>query len=59
MRNDAIRSGRLNFLLQAYLRRSDRGEIFRKAKQMGVTDVTARDYMRTVLIQAKKMQARV
>jgi len=59
MRNDAIRSSRLNFLLQAYLRRSDRGEIFRKAKQMGVTDVTARDYMRTVLIQAKKMQTRV
>ncbi len=59
MRNDAIRSGRLNFLLQAYLRRSDRMEIFRKAKQMGVTDVTARDYMRTVLIQAKKMQMKI
>jgi len=59
MRNDAIRSGRLNFLLQAYLRRSDRAEIFRKAKQMGVTDVTARDYMKTVIIQAKKMQTRI
>jgi len=59
MRNDAIRSSRLNFLLKSYLRRSNREEIFIKAKQMGVTDVTARDYIRTVIIQAKKMQVRV
>ena len=58
MKSDAIRSNRLNYLLQAYLRRSDRVEIFRKAKQMGVSDCTARDYIRTVIIQAKKTQSR-
>jgi len=59
VKSDAVRSSRLNFLLQAYLRRSNRAEIFQRAKQMGVSDVTARDYMRTVIIQAKRMQMKV
>jgi len=30
-------------------------ELYRKAKQMGVTDSTAKDYIRTVIIQAQKI----
>ena len=54
MKSDEIRSHRLNYLLQVYLKTSKEHEIFTKAKQMGVTDSTARDYLRTVMIQAKK-----
>ena len=30
-------------------------ELYRRAKQMGVTDSTAKDYIRTVIIQAQKI----
>ena len=54
MKNDEVRSHRLNYLLQVYLKTKKEGEIFTRAKQMGVTDSTAKDYLRTVIIQAKK-----
>jgi len=55
MKSDAIRSNRLNYLLRAYLNNPIDRELYKKAKQMGVSDNTARDYMRTVIIQAKKI----
>lgn len=54
MKSDEIRSHRLNTLLQVYLRTKKERDIFTRAKQMGVTDSTARDYLRTVMIQARK-----
>jgi len=30
-------------------------DLYLRAKQMGVTDTTAKDYIRTVIIQAKKI----
>ena len=58
MKSDEKRSHRLNFLLRCYLQNPTDYEIFRKAKQMGVSDSTAKDYMRTVIIQAQKMHSR-
>jgi len=58
MKGDEIRSHRLNYLLQMYLRFPEKHVIFNKAKQMGVTDSTARDYIRTVIIQANKIRAK-
>ena len=54
MKNDEVRSHRLNYLLQVYLQTRKEHDVFTRAKQMGVTDSTAKDYMRTVIIQAKK-----
>jgi hypothetical protein len=54
MKNDEKRSHRLNYLLKCYLKNPQENEIFLRAKQMGVTDFTARDYIRTVIIQAQK-----
>ena len=54
MKSDEKRSHRLNYLLKCYLHNPPESELFRKAKQMGVTDSTAKDYMRTVIIQAQK-----
>ena len=54
MKRDEKRSHRLNYLLKYYLHNPQESELFRKAKQMGVTDSTAKDYMRTVIIQAQK-----
>ena len=54
MKNDEKRSHRLNYLLKCYLNNPEENEIFFRAKQMGVTDSTARDYIRTVIIQAQK-----
>ena len=54
MKNDEKRSHRLNYLLKCYLKNPQENEIFLRAKQMGVTDFTARDYLRTVIIQAQK-----
>lgn len=56
MKSDAVRSNRLNYLLKVYLRRPDDGEIYKRAKLMGVSDFTARDYLRTVILQARKMK---
>ena len=55
MKNDEVRSHRLNYLLKSYLKTSKQQEIFTKAKQMGVSDSTARDYLRTVIIQSRKI----
>ena len=55
MKNDEVRAHRLNYLLQNYLRTFEEHEIFTKAKQMGVSDSTARDYLRTVIIQSRKI----
>jgi hypothetical protein len=54
MKSDEKRSHRLNYLLKCYLVNPQENEIYRRAKQMGVTDSTAQDYIRTVIIQAQK-----
>ncbi|HUT06008.1 MAG TPA: hypothetical protein VMW74_04885 [Nitrosopumilaceae archaeon] len=33
-------------------------DLYLRAKQLGVADSTAKDYIRTVIIQAKKIQSR-
>lgn len=55
MKSDEKRSHRLNYLLKCYLQNPRDIELYRRAKQMGVSDSTAKDYMRTVIIQAKKL----
>ena len=54
MKSDEKRSHRLNYLLKCYLHNPQESELYLKAKQMGVTDATAKDYIRTVIIQAQK-----
>ena len=54
MKSDEKRSHRLNYLLKCYLHNPQENELYRKAKQMGVTDSTAKDYIRTVIIHAQK-----
>jgi len=56
MKNDEKRSHRLNYLLKCYLIDPQENTLYLKAKQMGVTDSTAKDYLRTVIIQAQKIQ---
>ncbi len=58
MKSDEKRSHRLNYLLKCYLRNSTEKELFKRAKQMGVSDSTAKDYIRTVIIQAQKIYSR-
>ena len=58
MKSDEKRSHRLNYLLKCYLLNPQENEIYRKAKQMGVTDSTAKDYIRTVIIQAQKSDSK-
>lgn len=58
MKSDEKRSHRLNYLLRVYLQVPKEHVVFNKAKEMGVTDSTARDYLRTVILQAKRMQER-
>ncbi len=58
MKNDEKRSQRLNYLLKYYLQNPTDLELYKRAKQIGVTDSTAKDYMRTVIIQAKKIHSR-
>ena len=55
MKSDEKRSHRLNYLLKYYLQNPIELELYKRAKQMGVSDSTAKDYMRTVIIQAKKI----
>ena len=55
MKSDEKRSHRLNYLLKYYLMDPQENELYRRAKQMGVTDFTAKDYIRTVIIQAQKI----
>ena len=58
MKSDEKRSHRLNYLLKYYLSNPREQELFRRAKQMGVSDSTAKDYIRTVIIQAQKIYSR-
>jgi|TARA_B110000438_G_scaffold3029_1_gene3140 hypothetical protein len=54
MKSDEKRSHRLNYLLKYYLINPQKDDLYLRAKQMGVTDSTAKDYIRTVIIQAQK-----
>jgi hypothetical protein len=54
MKSDEKRSHRLNYLLKCYLLDPRENQLYHRAKQMGVTDSTAKDYIRTVIIQAQK-----
>lgn len=54
MKGDEKRSHRLNYLLRCYLADPQEDTLYRRAKLMGVSDSTARDYIRTVVIQAHK-----
>ncbi len=56
MNADERRSHRLNQLLQIYLRQRDEQALYRRAKNLGVTDSTAKDYLRTVIIRAKTIK---
>jgi len=58
MKNDEKRSHRLNYLLKYYLRNPKEHDLYQRAKQLGVSDSTAKDYIRTVIIQAKKIYSR-
>ena len=55
MKSDEKRSHRLNYLLKCYLTNPQEDVLYRLAKQMGVSDSTAKDYLRTVVIQAQKI----
>ena len=55
MKSDEKRSHRLNYLLKCYLTDPQENTLYIKAKQMGVSDSTAKDYLRTVMIQAQKI----
>lgn len=50
--SDERRSVRLNALLRFYAANPQPAALFERAKQMGVTDATARDYARTVMARA-------
>ncbi len=56
MNNDQKRSHRLNHLLRFYLNHPYQGALYMRAKQMGVSDSTAMDYTRTVMIQARRIR---
>ena len=58
MKSDEKRSHRLNYLLKCYLTNPQENELYQRAKQMGVTDSTAKDYIRTVIIQAQKIYSK-
>jgi len=58
MKSDEKRSHRLNHLLKYYLSNPKEHDLYQRAKQLGVSDSTAKDYIRTVIIQAKKIHSR-
>ena len=58
MKSDEKRSHRLNYLLKYYLSNPQENDLYQKIKQMGVSDTTAKDYIRTVIIQAQKIYSR-
>ena len=58
MKSDEKRSHRLNYLLKCYLIDPKENTLYTRAKQMGVTDSTAKDYIRTVIIQAQKIHSK-
>ena len=55
MKSDEKRSHRLNYLLKYYLKNPKEQDLYLRAKQLGVADSTAKDYIRTVIIQARKV----
>ena len=55
MKSEEKRSHRLNYLLKFYLNNPQENDLFLRAKQMGIADSTAKDYIKTVIIQAKKI----
>ncbi len=55
MKSDEKRSHRLNYLLKCYLMNPREIDLYKKAKQMGVSDFTAKDNIRKVIIQAQKI----
>jgi hypothetical protein len=55
MKSDEKRSHRLNYLLKYYLNNQNENDLYLRVKQLGVADSTAKDYIRTVIIQAKKI----
>lgn len=55
MKSDEKRSHRLNYLLKYYLKNPKEQDLYLRVKQLGVADSTAKDYIRTVIIQAKKI----
>jgi len=58
MKSDEKRSHQLNYLLKHYLKNPKETELYLRAKQLGVADSTAKDYIRTVIIQARKIHSR-
>lgn len=56
MKSDEKRSHRLNYLLRFHLENKNESELFRRSKEMGISDETARDYCRMVIIQSKKIE---
>jgi len=58
MKSDEKRSHRLNYLLKYYLTNPKEKDLYLRAKQMGVSDSTAKDYIRTVIIQAQKIYSK-
>ncbi len=58
MKSDEKRSHRLNYLLKHYLINPKENDLYLRAKQMGVSDSTAKDYIRTVIIQAQKIYSK-
>ncbi len=58
MKSDEKRSHRLNYLLKHYLTNPKEKDLYLRAKQMGVSDSTAKDYIRTVIIQAQKIYSK-
>ncbi len=58
MKSDEKRSHRLNYLLKYFLSNPTEKDLFQKAKEMGVSDSTAKDYIRTVIIQARKIYSK-
>ncbi len=58
MKSDEKRSHRLNYLLKCYLINPKENDLYQRAKHMGVSDSTAKDYIRTVIIQAQKLYSK-
>jgi len=55
MKSDEKRSHRLNYLLKCYLQNPKEVDLYQRAKQMGVTDSTAKDYIQKfTLISSSK-----
>lgn len=57
MKSDEKRSHRLNYLLKCFLSNPEY-DLYKRAKEMGVSDSTAKDYIRTVIIQAQKIHSK-